>query len=87
MNINCNSISKYLFQLGQNQWIETTNLYYDIYTEGNVEVTVRVKAMNNRQNISPAESASQTTASFSKITVLLFLLSLYHCLCLHQLIM
>ena len=72
MTINCNSISKYLFQLGQNQWIETTNLYYDIYTEGNVEVTVRVKAVNNRQNISSAESASQTTASFSKITGLLF---------------
>ena len=87
MSINCNSIRKYLFQSGQNQWIETTNLYYDIYTEGNVEVTVRVKAMNNRQNISLAESASKTTASFSKITVLLFLLAPYHCLFLHQLIM
>ena len=87
MTINCNSISKYLFQLGQNQWIETTNLYYDIYTEGNVEVTVRVKARNNMQNTSLAESASKTTASFSKITVLLFLLAPYHSLCLHQLIM
>ena len=65
----------------------TTNRYYDIYTEGNAEVTVRVKAINNRQNISLAESASQTTASFSKITVLLFLLAPYHRLCLHQLIM
>ena len=49
--------------------METTNRYYDIYTEGNVPVTVRVKARNNRQNTSLAESASQTTAPFSKNTV------------------
>ena len=82
MTINCNSISKYLFQLGQNQWIETTNLYYDIHTEGNVVVTVRVKARNNMQNTSLAESASQTTASFSKTIVLFFDCTLPSGLCL-----
>ena len=86
MTINCNSISKYLFQLGQNQWIETTNLYYDIHTEGNVVVTVRVKARNNMQTTSIAESASQTTASFSKTIVLFFDCTLPSGLCLKQLI-
>ena len=86
MTINCNSISKYLFQSGQNQRIETTNLYYDIHTEGNVVVTVRVKARNNMQNTSLAESASQTTASFSKTIVLFFDCTLPSGLCLKQLI-
>ena len=67
--VNCDSLrssNKYSFRAPNGQSFTTSNQFYEIYTEGDVSISVGVTASNNQNFVSLEESRQYQTATLRK---------------------